>query len=445
MEGKEKSKYLVPAILVLLCFAIGYLIGTTYSPKETRVNKPDTNDKAKPIEEDYSKYVSKNWTDENDVEWFYVKSIENGLISFTWDQFRIGGLEAENLPIEYGKAKFYYQGYDDTNYNTEEDEGEHYYRKGTVTLADNKIYVNLENVTQEEFESNSSLDLTDNFGGSVYYELKDYVYDRIVETEEVGENPFDPVIENTSIVYTSDNASRSFIINEMGDNYITFTWYLTNCRIYVDRAELVDGKAKFYYSGYPLKHVERRHENIDEPYYKRGLVELIGDEVHVTIQNISEDEYSESTIYEIATLLGLAHDINPGEYVYTKTEDSTYNNFKENENTTWFDKSGESSFSINTVQDDLVSISWNQHLSASINSTTIHLVDGKGVFYYYIEPDDLGIHIYRKGTVEIVNNELFVTLQNVPDGEYYENQVYDISSSFEGRDNLVVGTWPFAR
>ncbi len=126
--------------------------------------------------ENYSKYVGRNWSDEYNTEWFNIRSLDMGRIEFSWNILRIGGLDAE-LPFENGKVNFYYRVWNDQNYNGEEDEGEIYFKKGTIELKDDKVHIYLTDVLEEEYNSNESLIVTDDFGGSVYFDQTEYIYE----------------------------------------------------------------------------------------------------------------------------------------------------------------------------------------------------------------------------------------------------------------------------
>ena len=189
MEEKKNNNILLGILIAIVIFGLGALGGYYYQKVTQKDNKQNGNQN-KPVEtnektseedytkseEDYTKYVGKNWADEDNTEWFNILSIENESMKFSWSRLRLGGVDAE-LPFKDGKTVFYYNGYEDSNYNAEEDEGEHFYRKGIIELKDNKVYISLEAVTKEEFENNLSLDVTDSFGGGVYFELGEYVYE----------------------------------------------------------------------------------------------------------------------------------------------------------------------------------------------------------------------------------------------------------------------------
>ena len=203
-ENKSNNNNILLGILIaIVIFGLGALGGYYYCKIQHNSNTPEKNNTNNPVEsndnnenkendptpakepEDYTKYVKTEWTNENINESLSITEIEDGKMDFSWRMLRIDLIKEDLpwnlgfnavLPFKDGITTFYYNGYEDKNNNNEEDDGEHYYRKGIIELKNNKVYVNLEEVTKEEFENNLSLDVTDAFTGSVYFELKDYVY-----------------------------------------------------------------------------------------------------------------------------------------------------------------------------------------------------------------------------------------------------------------------------
>ena len=128
--------------------------------------------------EDYSKYFGK-WFDEDGESQFSVDNIGNNLITFSWGIYRTLVIDYVTVPIKDNEAVFYYQGYEDKNYNNKNDNDEHYCRKATIKLGENKIIVNIEDCDGEELSKNIQQDISDLMGGSsAYIPRGDLVYYR---------------------------------------------------------------------------------------------------------------------------------------------------------------------------------------------------------------------------------------------------------------------------
>ena len=128
--------------------------------------------------EDYSKYFGK-WFDEDGGSEFSVDNIGNNLITFSWGIYRTLVIDYVTVPIKDNEAVFYYQGYEDKNYNNKNDNDEHYCRKATIKLGENKIIVNIEDCDGEELSKNIQQDISDLMGGSsAYIPRGDLVYYR---------------------------------------------------------------------------------------------------------------------------------------------------------------------------------------------------------------------------------------------------------------------------
>ena len=115
--------------------------------------------------EDYSGYFGR-W--EDDFGDFEIKDNGNGYVTFSYSIIRLGGIDDATIPFSNGKGIFYYQGYDDANFNSVEDEGEHFYRKGTIELKNNTVVITFKDVEAEELNNNLNLDKSSFMGGAVY-------------------------------------------------------------------------------------------------------------------------------------------------------------------------------------------------------------------------------------------------------------------------------------
>ena len=121
--------------------------------------------------DNYNKYIG-TWVDENNSSELNVLTIGNNQLAFSWTIYRIAGIDNVVVPMENNKAVFYYQGYDDKNYNSKQDEGEYYYRRATIQLNTESININIENITSSEYDITKARD----FDGSVYVDEGTYTY-----------------------------------------------------------------------------------------------------------------------------------------------------------------------------------------------------------------------------------------------------------------------------
>lgn len=146
----------------------------------SETNKNTTNDNTQNISsinldnkenEGYNKYLG-TWIDKNKNSELNVLSIANSYLSFSWTIYRIAGLDNVVVPIKNNTAVFYFQGYDDKNYNSKQDNGEHYYRKATIKLENDTIVIKVENISDSEYDISQEK----NFDGQVYITDGTYTY-----------------------------------------------------------------------------------------------------------------------------------------------------------------------------------------------------------------------------------------------------------------------------
>ncbi len=124
---------------------------------------------------DYSKYIGAWSTSDNEGN-IEIKKIDSESITYTWSIFRIGRVKDITLPLKDNKATFYYQGFDDKNFNSKEEQGEHYIRKATIQLLKDNVTITVENATSKELSENITLDKTDSTNGFVYVTPEKYTF-----------------------------------------------------------------------------------------------------------------------------------------------------------------------------------------------------------------------------------------------------------------------------
>ena len=188
-NGKGATKFLV-TIVVIFALIAGILIGVlivkdgnvqivnknnesekTVSKNENE-GKSDEKEESKEVaqEKDYSKYLGM-WSN-NEGE-FEVKNVSGNQITFTWFLYRLTSVDDTTLEFVDGKAEFYYEGYNDSNFDGKYTDDEKFMRKATIELKDYSIVA----VVKEVSSIDKSAKLLE-FGGSVYLEPGSYVYEK---------------------------------------------------------------------------------------------------------------------------------------------------------------------------------------------------------------------------------------------------------------------------
>lgn len=137
---------------------------TKSSNKEEKTEKETTTIETS-TKEDYSGYFGR-W--EDDFGDFEIKDNGNGYATFSYGIIRLGTIDDATIPFSNGKGTFYFQGYDDSNFNSVEDEGEHFYRKGTIEFKNDAVVITIEDVEYAEMSKNLNLDKSSLIGGGVY-------------------------------------------------------------------------------------------------------------------------------------------------------------------------------------------------------------------------------------------------------------------------------------
>ena len=120
---------------------------------------------------DIQKYLGK-WYDENNSSELDILSIANGYCSFSWGIYRSAVLDNAVIPMKNNSGSFYFQGYDDKNFNSQQDEGEHYYRKATISLNNDSITIKVENIDHTNYDITQEKD----FPGQVYLTEATYTF-----------------------------------------------------------------------------------------------------------------------------------------------------------------------------------------------------------------------------------------------------------------------------
>lgn len=120
---------------------------------------------------DEQKYIG-TWEDDNNSSELEIQSISNGKCAFSWAVYRLTSLDDTVISMKNNKGSFYFQGYDDKNFNSKADDGEHYYRKATISLNDDSITIKVEDIDEDDFDFSNEK----HFDGQVYLESSTYKF-----------------------------------------------------------------------------------------------------------------------------------------------------------------------------------------------------------------------------------------------------------------------------
>jgi len=101
---------------------------------------------------DTQKYIGL-WYDTDKHSELTISSIIKGTCLFSWSIYRLTGIDNVTVSLENNKGSFYYQGYEDKNFNSMEDEGEHFYRKATISFDDDTITIKVENINKSDYDT----------------------------------------------------------------------------------------------------------------------------------------------------------------------------------------------------------------------------------------------------------------------------------------------------
>ena len=115
--------------------------------------------------------------------------------------------------------------------------------------------------------------------------------------------------------WENESNSSGLEIKSIENNVIVFTWFIYRIASIDDVAlPIENNKAVFYYSG-----VDSNYNNViedNEHYYRKAILELKDNEVTVTVEEVTAEEYNNNLNLEKEFSGGLY--ITEGEYVYNK-------------------------------------------------------------------------------------------------------------------------------
>ena len=115
----------------------------------------------------------------------------------------------------------------------------------------------------------------------------------------------------------SDNNSNEFTVKNIGNDLITFTWFLFRTAVIEDvTLPFKDNKAVFYYHGYDDKNYNSKNED-DEFYCRKATVELKENSISIKVENSTLAESNENISLDKTGLFDGVVYIQPGEYNFT--------------------------------------------------------------------------------------------------------------------------------
>jgi len=115
----------------------------------------------------------------------------------------------------------------------------------------------------------------------------------------------------------SDNNSNEFIVKNIGNDLITFTWFIFRTASIDDvTLPFKDNKAVFYYHGYDDKNYNSKNED-DEFFCRKATVELKENSISIKVEKSTLDQSNENISLDKTDLFGGGVYIQPGEYNFT--------------------------------------------------------------------------------------------------------------------------------
>lgn len=116
--------------------------------------------------------------------------------------------------------------------------------------------------------------------------------------------------------WENESNSSGLEIKSIENNVIVFTWFIYRIASIDDVAlPIENNKAVFYYSGVDDSNYNNVIED-NEHYYRKAILELKDNEVTVTVEEVTAEEYSNNLNLEKEFSGGVY--ITEGEYVYNK-------------------------------------------------------------------------------------------------------------------------------
>ena len=142
---------------------------------------------------------------------------------------------------------------------------------------------------------------------------------QIVNSDEEQDNKQEVLNVDYSKYYGTwgDNNNNEFTVKNIGNDLITFTWFIYRTASIDDvTLPFEDNKTFFYYHGYDDKNFNSVNED-DEFYCRKATIELKEDSVFVKVENSTLEEANNYISQDKTDLFGGGVYIGPGEYNFT--------------------------------------------------------------------------------------------------------------------------------
>lgn len=115
----------------------------------------------------------------------------------------------------------------------------------------------------------------------------------------------------------SDGQEDEFKVRNIGNDLITFTWFIYRTALIEDvTVPFKDNKAVFYYHGYEDKNFNNKDED-NEFYCRKAIIELKKNNVSIKVENSTLEESNKNISLDKTDLFGGGVHIKPGQYTFT--------------------------------------------------------------------------------------------------------------------------------
>ncbi len=115
----------------------------------------------------------------------------------------------------------------------------------------------------------------------------------------------------------SDGSENEFKVRNIGNDLITFTWFIYRTALIEDvTVPFKDNKAVFYYHGYEDKNFNNKDED-NEFYCRKAIIELKKNNVSIKVENSTLEESNKNISLDKTDLFGGGVHIKPGQYTFT--------------------------------------------------------------------------------------------------------------------------------
>ncbi len=140
---------LIVILVVGILFVNSKLRGTDSSSvnDDNNTSQTEENIQDNSSRVDYTSFIGTWYNTETQNE-LTITDINDKELKFTWAIYRIAVIENNTISFDNGKGVFYFEGYDDSNFDSKTTEDEKFIRKATIVLTDNGADVLIEEVNK---------------------------------------------------------------------------------------------------------------------------------------------------------------------------------------------------------------------------------------------------------------------------------------------------------